>query len=504
MKNNFLNEQLSESFTTKDSEKIYEFCISLVSSSLKELENEWNQKINNNEFKKNIIESLFSLLYYEILLIRQILKYYNSYINNLDEDNIKLINQIINISKELMNKKINSIINIEISEKCNIINEEKILNYKITQFNENNKKENSSKLIKVNDKNNNLIKQFSYKDASIKAIKTIKTSKNKKNEINNNFYYKNINNKNNIKKEEMKNNSIAYNVNIRDNKFNLKGKISNKNNINNNSPKKKIKTNKDHLKRSNTEKIPMLLIPYTDNTIESSKNGKIKINLADKFLKNNENNDFATLSNLSRQSKKSIHNNLCLTQTTYNNNKKENTYTISVEENPFRKVKNIILNAKNLLLIKTNTPTNISMLNKYRCTTYETNRTNRKYNLSEEINQVNSRKCLNNVIQKYDSKIVSYNKSSKNIYIIKNIGKVEIKKSMSNKDFVSINSNKNKEKQINNKLIKNQKKERECHQILKDGMKKIEKKLNSKERKRELYKAKSNDYFSIIKKMLIK
>ena len=503
MKNNFLNEQLSESFTTQDSEKIYGFCISLVSSSLKDMENEWIQKINNNEFKKNIIQSLFSLLYYEILLIKQISKYYNLYINNLDEDNIKLINQIINISKELMNKKIKSIINIDISEKYNIINEEKIFNYKITQFTENNKKENKNKLIKVNDKNHNLIKQFSYKDTSIKATKTFKrNNKNKKTEINKNFFLENMENKKNIKKEEMKNNSIVSNINNKENKLNLKGKV----NIKKNLSKKTIKTNKELLKRSNTEKIPMLFTQYTDNTItESSKNEKIKINLADKFLKNNEYNDFATLSNLSRQSKKSIQNNLCLTQSTYNNNsKKENTYTIPVEENPFRKVKNIILNAKNLLLIKTNTPTNISIINKYRCTSYENKRTNGKYDLSEEINKVNSRKCLNNVIQNQNTNIFEFNKSSKNICIIKNIGKVEIKKSMSNKEFLNINNNKNKEIQKNNKFTKNQIKDRECHQILKDGMKKMEKRLNSKERKSELCKAKSNDYFSIIKKMIIK
>ena len=175
MKNKISNEQISESFSTKESEKINGFCISLVSSSLKDLENEWYKKINNNKSKRDIIQSLFSLLYYQILLIQQISKYYNLYVNNLDEDNIKLINQIINISKELMNKKIKRIINIDLyrsrnintnsNDKYNTINEEKILNYNISQFNEN---ENKSKLINTNDKNK-IKKHISYKETKIKV-----------------------------------------------------------------------------------------------------------------------------------------------------------------------------------------------------------------------------------------------------------------------------------------------------------------------------------------------
>ena len=180
--------------------------------------------------------------------------------------------------------------------------------------------------------------------------------------------------------------------------------------------------------------------------------------------------------------KKSINNNLCLTQSTINYNKKDNTntYTIPVEENPFRKVKNIILNAKNLLYIKTNTPTNISIVNKYRYTSYDAHR---KYVLSEKANKVYTHKHLNNTIQKHQRKTFSFSKSSKNVYI-KNLDNDEYKKTITNKDFLNINNNKkNKEEQkdSDNKNIKIQNKERECHQILKDGMKKMEKRLNSKD-----------------------
>ena len=54
------NQQISDSFSSKESDKIYPYCISLVTSSLKELENEWNKKIKNNKTKKGIITSLFS------------------------------------------------------------------------------------------------------------------------------------------------------------------------------------------------------------------------------------------------------------------------------------------------------------------------------------------------------------------------------------------------------------------------------------------------------------
>ena len=111
MKKEVFNEEISESFFKNDSEKIYPYCISLVATTLKEIETFWIGIINNNTTEKTLIQTLFSLLNYEILLIQQISKYYNLYMYNSDEDNIKLINQIISINKELMNKKIRRIIN---------------------------------------------------------------------------------------------------------------------------------------------------------------------------------------------------------------------------------------------------------------------------------------------------------------------------------------------------------------------------------------------------------
>ena len=498
------NEQFSDSFSSKESEKIYPYCISLVISSIKDLENEWNNKIKNNKTKKDIITSLFSLLNFQILLIQQISKYYNLYINNSDEDNIKLINQIVNINKDLTNKKINSIINLLLlsKEKNDKINEEKILNYKITKFNENNKNE-----IKNSNHSN------SYKKAKIKINRTKKKEFNTNLDIVNNKKNKIIKiKKNNIKEEN--NNSILTNVNTNiyternnnHNKLKLNDIIIN----NNISSKRKNRNKQDLLKRSKTERNGND-IPYCKKgTFESSRNHKIKINLADKFTRNNENTDFATLSNLRRNSKKSIYNNLCLTQSTFNYKKNENTFTIPVEENPFRKVKNIILNAKNsLLLIKTNcTPTNMTIFSKPRNTTYE-NSAKRKYILSEENLRGLSCKDLHNIMTKNNNKIFPSN-SSKNFNNSNNNNLInqnkEMIKSMSDNIFFDLEKNKdnkNTESQNNNniKYTVTINKERKSHQILKDGMKKIQKRLNSKDCKKGIYKTKSKDYLSLIKKI---
>ena len=65
---------------------------------------------------------------------------------------------------------------------------------------------------------------------------------------------------------------------------------------------------------------------------------------------------------------------------------------------------------------------------------------------------------------------------------------------MSNKDFFNMNKNNNSKENLKGiksiKSINSQNKERECHQILKDGMKKIEKRLNSRDGKKLLYKNK--------------
>ena len=70
MKNEAFIEEISESFSNNDSDKIYPYCISLVATTLKEIEKFWIGKTNNKTIEKTIIQSLFSLLNYEILLIQ--------------------------------------------------------------------------------------------------------------------------------------------------------------------------------------------------------------------------------------------------------------------------------------------------------------------------------------------------------------------------------------------------------------------------------------------------
>lgn len=502
MKKQLSNDQFSESLSTKESERIYPFCISLVSSSIKELENEWNKAINNNNSKKKIIQSLFSLLNYQILLIQQISKYYNLYIYNSDEDNLKLIKQIININKELMSKKISTIISVNScsKEKKEKIYEENILNYKISKFNQN-----------IKNGNNNKIKNNANSYGINKIINNNnKNAFNKKSEYNKTKHK--VKENGNI--EEINNGSIVSSQNknfekkITKNKLNLNDILIN-NNLNSLNTKRTV--NSKEIKRKNNKKKDLQIkTPKSIKTvIESPKYDKIRINLANRFLKNNnnENNEFATLSTLSHQSKKSIYNNLCLTQSTYNPKKMSNAYTIPADENPVRKVKNIILNAKNsLLLIKTNnTPTNMRIFNRNRYTTYDNNR---KYILSE-INKDYSSKDKDDMTQN-KNKILSLSNSSKNFYDYSNVNNYQkgITKSMSDQNIlVSMEiRNKYRERKNNDNIYNNNKinKERKCHQILKDGMKKIEKRLNSKGAKKGLYKTKSKDYLSLIKKITYK
>ena len=492
MKKHLLKEDVSQFYKSIEQEKIYPFCISLVTAQLNEIENDWLKRFNNNITKKTLIQLLFSLLNYEIVLIQQISKYYNLYICNLEEDNIKLMNQIISINRELMNKKIKAIIATSLNSKENNKNncDQNIFNYKILKFNENNKQVIENKLLKLIENDTDSIKDFCFSETKKNA------SRNKNNELNRHFSYEDrdkIFKKN--KKEEKKNNSILSNKNI--------NTETNTNNINNNNCINQ--SDKTHLKRKNNKISIICCSPYIKKKIIESpnKDNKIKINLANKFIKNNlETNDLTTISNLSRQSKKSFYNNLCLTQTTFNAKKKESIYTIPNEENPVRKVKNIILNAKNsnLLVIRTNTPTNIRILHKHRHIT--TNDNQGEYFLSEGNN--NYKGDIMNKIKKNYSRNILLTNSSKNLYCNTNNDERRIKKSMSNKNFLNV---KNIKKQINNKSKRPSKaqnnKERKCNQILKDGMKKIEKRL-SKDAKKELFKTKSNDSISIIKRISTK
>ena len=487
MKKHILKDDVSEFHISKEQEKIYPFCISLVTAQLNEIENDWLKRIKNNIAKKNLIQLLFSLLNYEIILIQQISKYYNLYIYNLEEDNIKLMNQIISINKELMNKKIKAIIAtcLNSNENNNNDNDQNIFNYKILKFNEKNKKVTENKLLQLIENDTDSIKEFCFSDTK----KSSSRNKNN-NDLNRNFSYEERDKmlKQN-KREEKKNNSILSNKNTN---------MESNNNINNNNSTNQ--SMKSHLKRKNNKISIICCSPYVKKKIiETPKDNKIKINLANKFMRNNlETNDQTTISNLSRQSKKSFHNNLCLTQTTFNAKKKENIYTIPNEENPVRKVKNIILNAKNsnLLVIRTNTPTNIRLLHKHQHLTMNENQG--EYFLSE------GNKDIITKIKKNYSRNILLTNSYKNLYCSTNNEERKIKKSMSNKNFLNV---KNMKKQINNKTKRPSKiqnnKERKCNQILKDGMKKMEKRL-SKDAKKELFKTKSNESISIIKKISTK
>ena len=112
------------------------------------------------------------------------------------------------------------------------------------------------------------------------------------------------------------------------------------NNFNTTTPNFNINTI-SHLEGSNNEDHVSILCcsPYRKKKIvESPSHHKIKINLANKFIKNNnDNNEIINISYISKQSKKSLSSNMCFSQSTFNFKKKENGHTIPADENPVRK-----------------------------------------------------------------------------------------------------------------------------------------------------------------------
>jgi hypothetical protein len=313
---------------------------------------------------------------------------------------------------------------------------------------------------------------------------------NKNNELNRNCSYESIDKNNKIKEtknEENKNCSIISNELLNMNQTNINDIMTTNNfiastpNFNNNTI--------SHLEESNNKDQASLLYcsPYRKKKIvESPSQHRIKINLANKFAKNNnDNNELTNISYIARQSKKSLSSNICFSQSTFSFKKKENGSTIPVNENPVRKVKNIILNAKNsnLLLIRTDTPTNISILSKQRHTTHDNN--HRTLNFLDETNKSNIFKDKMNRIRKYKSKKFIYPNSLTNFYKMNN--KDIIKKYNSNK-YLYIEKTKGNETANNSKKPKKfvNNKERKSNQILKDGMKKMKKRLNSKDAKKEI------------------
>ena len=100
LKNHF-NKPISK--TKIINEKNFFNTIALLADMLKQIEKEWHTKNVFNDRDKNKIRSLFSLLYYELTLLKKLSKID---INSFQNKNPNHINSIINSDKEIFSKKI--------------------------------------------------------------------------------------------------------------------------------------------------------------------------------------------------------------------------------------------------------------------------------------------------------------------------------------------------------------------------------------------------------------
>ena len=132
--NNYMNK---ENHQKEIDEKKYIHNIELLYDIPKELEKEFENKKIYNEKNKNIIHSLFSILYFELLFLQQLNKNTINNLIKLNKNNFT-IEKIINNNKEIFSKKIEKLLS---HKKVKFRNVELYKNYmQSTYTNKGNKK----------------------------------------------------------------------------------------------------------------------------------------------------------------------------------------------------------------------------------------------------------------------------------------------------------------------------------------------------------------------------
>lgn len=397
-------------------EKILSQNIFLLQELNKEIEIELKTKVAKTASQKLLIQSIFNVLNSQISLIFQLTKVNNS--SYQKSNNSNLIGHIISFNKDIMMKQIQKIISL------------------------------------VSDNNNDFRKNLTIKngDISNKVHNKIKKQLNKS--FLTNTSYK-INNKNKLDAKSNKTVLIdddlsqddytTQNDNIENNRSYLLNSSMDKRICKKISSKKYTRKNEN----KNSNNLNTNLVKYIRNK--------------NKYINKNNTQD-KNISNLKKR----------ISLSKIDKNENESSDDINEEENPVRKVKNIIINAKR----------NASM-NKDR------NRT--KENL--DVNSINNNKSytkINNGIRdssKHNSlvsneknkKIHKLNSSGINYRRYKNIHD-DSSDSISNLKIKTTNTNKNntQEKSINfygNISARIVQKDRESRQLLHDGMKNIKNRL---------------------------
>ena len=319
------------------------FCISLISQLIEEIELEFNSNSNQINKNKKILFSIFSLLKLQMKLFQDLYFIQNYQLYNLDQ--FKQVRNIFDKGKENIKKYINEVLlyskqnfenkNLKNSNMYNVIySNNSTTNTLIENKNINNKKKNYNTKTFNKNINNYLVKNEERKITNENAMTTIPKSI----DITNN-------NSNSIPSLHIfKQNKFKKNINnIKKNHSKTYKHINNKSKI--------IKENEDYKYKN-----------YITNTNESKNYENIiyKSNLKNTIIKTNSNKHMKPQKIIVNQINKS---NLNSNQ----NEKKNRNYIISnltneshfLEENPVRKVKNIIINAKSLSSL------NIDVINQY-------------------------------------------------------------------------------------------------------------------------------------------
>ena len=419
----------------------YSLCLSLISQLIEEIETEYNSNTNNNN--KKLISSIFSLLKSLLKLFHDLFFIKDKELYNINQ--FKEIKNIFDNGKENLKKILNNILSYskpnykKKSSKNNInnctnssINTCSILENKNTSNKKYNTKTYNKKL------NNYLIKNEERKLTNENIVTTIPKSI----DITNN-------NSNSISSFHIfKQNKLKKNINnIKKNHSKIYKSINNKLKTKKGLLGKKYKncmTYTENKKRENYENLDYKLnSKNTINNTNSNKNNYQQKILVNQIKKANTNINVDQ--NINKNGKYIITN---ITQ--------ESPY---IEENPVRKVKNIIINAKSLSSL------NIDVINQY-----YTNKGNNK----DKLKNSNSFNYFFNVNKDMNKKI-NY----------KTYGET----------FYSNNQNENK---LN---IKSLSKNRKCNEILIDGMNNMKMKLNSMGKNKKIKKAKSISDLNYIKEI---
>ena len=419
----------------------YSLCLSLISQLIEEIELEYNSNTNNNN--KKLLSSIFSLLKSLLKLFHDLFFIKDKELYNINQ--FKEIKNIFDNGKENLKKILNNILSYskpnykKKSSKNNInnctnssINTCSILENKNTSNKKYNTKTYNKKL------NNYLIKNEERKLTNENMVTTIPKSIDVTNNISNSISSFHIFKQNKLKKNInniKKNHSKTY-KSINNKLKTKKGLLGKK--------YKNCMTYTENKKPENYENLDYKLnSKNTINNTNSNKNNYQQKILVNQIKKANTNINVDQ--NINKNGKYIITN---ITQ--------ESPY---IEENPVRKVKNIIINAKSLSSL------NIDVINQY-----YTNKGSNK----DKLKNSNSFNYFFNVNKDMNKKI-NY----------KTYGET----------FYSNNQNENK---LN---IKSLSKNRKCNEILIDGMNNMKMKLNSMGKNKKIKKAKSISDLNYIKEI---